>query len=124
MWTFVGLSTVFVTARLYTRMRILRTIGLDDYIIAFSLVSFFFKGIAIMLGNNKLAGIELRFRRPHYGLGGRWNRPACLHPDERATGEGSVAEHVLLYAGNFVVYGAEVGRGGSFDTSDESDVSV
>ncbi|KAL1967283.1 hypothetical protein VTN77DRAFT_3329 [Rasamsonia byssochlamydoides] len=38
MWTFVALSTLFVAARLYTRFRILSTIGVDDYLIALSLV--------------------------------------------------------------------------------------
>lgn len=38
MWTFIALSTAFVGARLFTRLQLLNTIGLDDYIMAFSLV--------------------------------------------------------------------------------------
>lgn len=37
-WTFVAVSTVFTAARLYTRLKIVNKIGLDDYLMAFSLV--------------------------------------------------------------------------------------
>jgi hypothetical protein len=37
-WTFVAISSLFVAARLYTRLRIVNKIGLDDYITAISLV--------------------------------------------------------------------------------------
>lgn len=37
-WTLTALSTLFIAARLYTRLRIVNTIGLDDYIMSASLV--------------------------------------------------------------------------------------
>ncbi|KAH8704232.1 hypothetical protein BGW36DRAFT_99434 [Talaromyces proteolyticus] len=37
-WTFVSISSILVAARLYTRLRIVNKIGLDDYIMAFSLI--------------------------------------------------------------------------------------
>jgi hypothetical protein len=37
-WAFVGVSTIFTVARLYTRLKIVNKIGLDDYLMAFSLV--------------------------------------------------------------------------------------
>ncbi|OKL55304.1 hypothetical protein UA08_09457 [Talaromyces atroroseus] len=38
MWTTTSIATLFVAARLFTRIRILRNIGLDDYLIASSMV--------------------------------------------------------------------------------------
>ncbi|EED22505.1 conserved hypothetical protein [Talaromyces stipitatus ATCC 10500] len=38
MWTTTSIATLFVAARLFTRIRILRDIGLDDYLIAASMV--------------------------------------------------------------------------------------
>lgn len=37
-WTFVVVSTIFTVARLYTRLKMLNKLGLDDYLTAFSLV--------------------------------------------------------------------------------------
>jgi hypothetical protein len=37
-WAFVAVSTIFMVARLYTRLKIVNKIGLDDYLMAFSLV--------------------------------------------------------------------------------------
>ncbi|QKX64296.1 uncharacterized protein TRUGW13939_11470 [Talaromyces rugulosus] len=37
-WTLTALSTLFIAARLYTRLRIVNTIGLDDYIMSASLI--------------------------------------------------------------------------------------
>lgn len=33
MWTTTSITTVFVAARLYTRMRILKSTGIDNYLI-------------------------------------------------------------------------------------------
>lgn len=38
-WIFVALSILFVTARLFTRARIVQSLGLDDWLISLSLVS-------------------------------------------------------------------------------------
>lgn len=37
-WSFVAISTIFTFARLYTRLTIMNKIGLDDHLMAFSLV--------------------------------------------------------------------------------------
>ena len=37
--TFTGLSALFVAARLYVRIRLLRNLGLDDYLIVLAMVS-------------------------------------------------------------------------------------
>lgn len=37
-WTFVVISTIFTVARFYTRLKIVNKIGLDDYLMIFSLV--------------------------------------------------------------------------------------
>lgn len=37
-WAFVALSTVSMIARLYTRFKIVKVSGLDDYLMAISLV--------------------------------------------------------------------------------------
>lgn len=38
LWVLTGLTTVIVTARMYIRIILLRNIGIDDYLIAVSLV--------------------------------------------------------------------------------------
>ena len=38
MWTTTSIATLFVIARLYTRIKILRSLGLDDYLMACSMV--------------------------------------------------------------------------------------
>lgn len=38
-WTFVAISTIFTLARMYTRLKIVNKIGLDDYLMVFSLVN-------------------------------------------------------------------------------------
>jgi predicted O-methyltransferase YrrM len=38
--TFTGISALFVAARLYVRIKLMRTIGLDDYLIVLAMVSF------------------------------------------------------------------------------------
>jgi hypothetical protein len=38
MWTLVGISSLFIAARLFTRWKILNKIGLDDAIMTCSLV--------------------------------------------------------------------------------------
>jgi hypothetical protein len=45
MWTATSIAVMFVAARLYTRIRILRNIGLDDYLIASSMVGALFSVI-------------------------------------------------------------------------------
>ena len=37
--TFTSLSALFVAARLYVRIRLLRNLGLDDYLIVLAMVS-------------------------------------------------------------------------------------
>jgi hypothetical protein len=39
LWTEAGIALVFVCMRLWTRIRINRVVGWDDYLIAFSCVS-------------------------------------------------------------------------------------
>jgi hypothetical protein len=39
-WAFFSVSVLLVSARLYIRARMLKNIGLDDYIIATAMVSF------------------------------------------------------------------------------------
>jgi hypothetical protein len=38
MWTTTSIAALFVVARLYTRIKILRSVGLDDYLMASSMV--------------------------------------------------------------------------------------
>jgi hypothetical protein len=38
MWTTTSIATFFVAARVYTRLKILRSFGLDDYLMVFSIV--------------------------------------------------------------------------------------
>lgn len=39
MWTLTGLATVMVLARLFIRTKIIHAVGLDDWLIGFSMVS-------------------------------------------------------------------------------------
>ncbi|EEA23150.1 hypothetical protein TMatcc_002011 [Talaromyces marneffei ATCC 18224] len=46
-WAFVAVSTIFTGARLYTRSKIVNKIGLDDYLMAFSLFCCFLFAILV-----------------------------------------------------------------------------
>ena len=44
-WIFVAVSILFVSARLFTRARIVQSLGLDDWLISLSLVSVSYKDL-------------------------------------------------------------------------------
>jgi hypothetical protein len=39
-WTFVAVSTLFVVARVYTRLRVTRNLGYDDGLVVIAVVSY------------------------------------------------------------------------------------
>ncbi|EED14894.1 conserved hypothetical protein [Talaromyces stipitatus ATCC 10500] len=48
-WAFVAVSSLFMAARLYTRLKIVNTSGLDDYLMAFSLVCCYLFAILVTI---------------------------------------------------------------------------
>lgn len=76
---FLVLSTLFVVLRLYTRIRIVKNVGLDDYLIVVAvLVNIPFVGLALaqnhLGGGNHLWDIPLSSFSPHFLLVGQ----SCL----------------------------------------------
>lgn len=122
MWTFIALSTIFVSARLFTRLQLLNTIGLDDYIMALSLVLlqifcllWLRSEIITMCADHRLC-----LHKPCHCLCVCGNRRACLRPDERGAVASAAVQRGVLSASDPIVYDTEAGCGGSPGASHES----
>jgi hypothetical protein len=75
MWTTTSIATIFVAARLYTRTKIVRSLGLDDYLISLSIVRPHL--VTSALASLIILAARPSFREPYDSFRQSWRRSTC-----------------------------------------------
>lgn len=132
-WTFVVVSTVFTVARLYTRLKIMNKIGLDDYLMVFSLVLPLLQSYLappILKGNSMLMlelsgkGMLLPLRHLRHSLNPLGHGPTHLPSQRRTTTQRTAVQHRIFHPWDSVIHSPQTRRNSVADSNIDSNPAV